>query len=100
MFNAADSMVYHDAANSILYHGFSNLRSALWGMGMSDRGFPVFLGLIYSVFGDYVIIPRIINAFIGAWSVLLIYNIAKRSFGEQAGRIAGIMASIVLLRVT
>lgn len=95
MFNAADSRIYHIAGNSILYHGFFNLRSALWGMGMSDRGFPVFLGMVYSVFGAYVIPPRIINALLGAWSALLIYNIAKRSFGEQAGRIAGIMAMLL-----
>jgi len=94
-FNAADSLVYHDAGNSILYHGFLNLDSALWGMGTSDRGFPFFLGLIYYVFGDYVIIPRIFNALIGAWSAILIYQIARRNFGEQAGRIAGILAMLL-----
>ncbi|MCK5098360.1 MAG: hypothetical protein KAR45_09665, partial [Desulfobacteraceae bacterium] len=32
---------------------------------------------------------------IGAWSAILIYKIAQRSFGEQVGRIAGIMAMLL-----
>lgn len=95
VFSAGDSMMYHDAGNSILFHGFNNLDSALWGLGTSDRGFPFYLGVLYYVFGNYVIIPRIINALIGAWSSILIYQIAKRNFGEHAGRIAGILAMLL-----
>lgn len=94
-FGASDSLMYHDAANSILYHGYGNLKSGLWGLGLSDWGFPFYLSLIYSIFGDYVIIPRIINAFLSAFTVILIYNIGKRNFGESAGRIASIMAMLL-----
>jgi len=94
-FGAADSITYHNAANSILYHGYGDLESGLWGMGLADWGFPFYLSLIYSIFGDYVIIPRIINAFLGALTVILIYNIGKRNFGESAGRIASIMAMLL-----
>ena len=94
-FGAADSITYHNAANSILYHGYGNLGSGLWGMAPSDWGFPFYLSLIYSLFGNYVIIPRIINAFLSASTVILIYNIGKRNFGESAGRIASIMAMLL-----
>jgi 4-amino-4-deoxy-L-arabinose transferase-like glycosyltransferase len=94
-FGAADSIIYHNAANSVLYHGYDNLRSGLWGMSSSDWGFPFYLSLIYALFGDYVIIPRIINAFLSAFTAILIYNIGKRNFGESAGRLAAIMAMLL-----
>jgi len=90
-FNAGDSLTYHGAGKSILYHGFLNLDSALWGLGMSDRGYPVFIGIIYFIFGDNLIVPRLFNAFIGAFSAVLVYRLAKRSFGDAVGRLAGIM---------
>ena len=94
-FSAADSLIYHEAGKSVLIHGYNDLTSGLWGLGPSDKGFPFYLSLIYFVFGNYVIIPRIINALIGAWSAMLIYQIARRNFGEQAGRIAGILAMLL-----
>ena len=90
-FNAGDSLTYHAAGKSILYHGFLNLDSALWGLGMSDRGYPVFIGIIYSVFGDNLIMPRLFNAFFGAFSAVLVYRLAKKLFSEEVGRLAGVM---------
>lgn len=94
-FGAADSLMYHEAAKSVLFHGFNNLDSALWGLDLSDRGYPVYLAVLYFLFGDHVLIPRLINAFLGVFTVLLIYNIARRNFGEQVGRIAAIMAMLL-----
>ncbi len=92
MFDASDSHYYHSAASQIALFGFDEIGFLLPGVGWSDLGFPIYLSLIYSVFGDYVIIPRIINAFLGAFTVVLIYRLARRNFGEKAAKLAGIMA--------
>jgi len=94
-FSAADSLMYHDAGIGVLINGYNNLSYSLGNLAISDKGFPFYLSLIYFVFGNYVIIPRIFNALIGAWSAILIYKIAKRNFGERAGRIAGILAMLL-----
>lgn len=94
-FESADSITYHTSASDLAERGFAKIDSALWGMGLSDRGFPIYLSIIYMIFGNYVIIPRILNAFWGAWGAILIYKIAKRNFGESAGRIAGVFAMLL-----
>jgi hypothetical protein len=63
--------------------------------GLSDSGFTVFLSGIYIIFGKGVIIPRLVFALFSAWMCLLIYNLAKRNFGESAARIAAIMAMLL-----
>ncbi|MDT8394524.1 MAG: glycosyltransferase family 39 protein [Bacteroidales bacterium] len=94
-YDAGDSIMYHNAAISVLLHGYNNLGSGLWGLGLSDSGFPFYLSLIYFVFGDHVIIPRLLNALMGAWTVVLVYRLAGRNFGEAAGRLAGIMMMLM-----
>jgi len=94
-FNAADELIYHQGGKNLAYYGLGNVDTFYWGAGISDRGFFFYLGIIYSLFGDYVLIPRIINAFLGAIVAILVYNIGKRNFGEHAGRIAGIFATLL-----
>ena len=93
-FEARDAVGYHLSASQLVIENF-NVNSVLGFTGPSDWGFPIYLSSIYFVFGNCIIIPRVINAFIGAWSSILIYQIAKRNFGESCGRIAGIIAMLL-----
>lgn len=95
MYDAADSLGYHISASQLSEFGVANVYSVLPGSGISDLGFPVYLSVFYSVFGEYVIMPRLMNAFLGAWTVVLIYRMAKRNFGENVGQLAGIMAMLM-----
>jgi hypothetical protein len=95
MFEAADSLFYHHAGKTLAETGFSNIAQILPEVGLSDLGYPVYLSFIYFIFGDHVIIPRLINALLGAWTVILIYRLATRNFGEATGRLAGIMAMLM-----
>jgi tetratricopeptide (TPR) repeat protein len=56
--------------------------------------YPYFLGLIYSIFGDGPIAPRIIQSILGSISCVLIYLIALRLFNRRTALIAGIIAAI------
>ena len=67
----------------------------LSGIGISDRGFPIYLSLVYYLLGDSVIIPRLINAVLGAMTVVFTYNLARRNYGENVARIAAIMAMLM-----
>lgn len=61
----------------------------------SDMGYPIYLSIIYWIFGNSIVVARLIKAILGAWTAVLIYKLALRNFGEQVGRIAAIMCMIM-----
>ncbi|MBD2700695.1 glycosyltransferase family 39 protein [Spirosoma sp. BT702] len=58
-------------------------------------GYPFYLGMLYYAIGDSVLPPRIIKAFLGAYTCVLAYKIGRNNFGEAVGRLAGIMTMLV-----
>ena len=64
-------------------------------VAFSDMGYPIYLSIIYYIFFDSVIIARIIKALLGAWTVVLVYKLASRNFGEYTGRMAAIMCMLM-----
>ena len=97
----------HSAADSIGYHEEASwLASSPWKMtwwwyfgagahGLSDMGYPLYLTILYKLFGINVIIPRIIKAFLSAYTCVLVYRLSSRVFGEETGRMAGIMCALM-----
>lgn len=95
MFNAADSEGYHDAAewmaNSIRERNSKPFFDWLFaGGGVSDAGYPLYLGSIYLLTGNSILIARLIKAIWSALICVLIYKLGSRNFGESVGRMAGI----------
>lgn len=94
-FSAGDSRGYHGEAEYIVFL-FEN--NALWyyftgySQGYSDSGWPFIIGLFYIFFFKNILLIRLLNAFVGAWTVVFIYKIAQRNFGETSARITAIMA--------
>ncbi len=94
-FGAADSKFYN-------YHGIRFAQPLLAGNfdltylkdieKVSSMGMVTLTGVIYALFFNSIIAFRIVNALLGAWACVLIYDIAKRSFGLNAGRISAIFA--------
>jgi len=97
MFHAADATGYHEEAlwmaetirdghfNTYLDYKFGQ------GQGVSDAGYPMYLGLVYLLSWDSIIFARLLKCLWGALSCLLIYRLGKRNFGEQIGRVAAIL---------
>lgn len=91
-FQARDSHGYHLDAEWAAGEPWSVvLTYLLGGILYADSGFPIFLTAVYKVFGPVIIIPRIINALLSSWTCVLIYRMSSRTFGEEVGRMAGIM---------
>lgn len=100
---AADELVYDSSAREIA-QGMRDGNWDLFGLaqfsmgaksGISDLGYPIYLGIIYFIFFDSILMARIIKAILGAWTAVLIYKLASRSFGEHVGRMAGIMCMLM-----
>ena len=97
-FAAADSAGYHEEAKWLASEPWLIAWDYYFGddaTGISDVGYPLYLTVIYKIFGPYVLIPRLIKCLLSAWMCLLIYRISSRTFGERVGRIAGIMCCMM-----
>lgn len=96
-FGAADAIGYHEGATwvsslgwiEILTHYFGN-----WSY-ISDSGYPFYLTVIYKIFGPNILFVRLLKAIIGAATCVLIYNISKRTFNDEIGRLAAIMFALM-----
>ena len=100
--DAGDEIFYDEVAR----YGASLLRDRIWRIynpiveysgtiAFSDMGYPIYLSIIYWIFGDSILITRIIKAALSAWTVILVYKTATRNFGESTGRMAGIFCMLM-----
>ena len=55
--------------------------------------YPAFLGAVYKVFGHGYVVPRVIQAVIGALSCGLLFLIGRRLFGRAVATVAGFAAA-------
>ena len=96
MFHAADSIEYgYEAewmAQTIRDGHFSTYLNYKFVQrnGVSDAGYPMYLGLVYLLSGDSIIVARLLKSLWSALSCVLIYRLGKRNFGESVGRMAAI----------
>ena len=89
-FGSSDAWEYHQAAIWLNEIGWSNAIDYLFTGSYSDAGYPLYLTLLYSIIGPNILITRILKAIFSSWTCILVYNLAKRNFREEAGRMAGI----------
>lgn len=100
-FGAADVGFYDEMGR----YGASLLRDGKWnlvpemqkyaGMAFSDMGYPLYLAVVYLLTGDSILLTRILKAVWSAWTVLLIYKLASRNFGEGTGRMAAVLCMLM-----
>lgn len=90
-FHSQDAVLYHLRASANTANPFSFLAVA----NISDSGYVIYLSIIYKIFTNALLIPRLIKALISAYTCLLIYRLASRNFGDAAGRISGVMAMLM-----
>ena len=99
---AGDELFYDDVAHygaSLMregnWHIYSGIEKYAGNVHYSDMGYPLYLTIIYWIFGDSIFMARIIKALLGGWTAVLIYKLAARNFGEHTGRMAGIMCMLM-----
>lgn len=56
--------------------------------------YPLFLSLVYRVFGHDLLAVRLVQAVLGSFSAVLVYYIGRRCVGRAAGIAAGVMYSL------
>ena len=66
----------------------------------SDFGYPLFNGYVYYLFGNSILLLRIIQGVMSAISVIWVYHISKKFFNIEIARFASILAMLspILIR--
>ena len=98
-FYAADSAAYHRVgmfmARALSYGNWGVFAEIMDDVGPSDTGFFSYLGVMYWIFGDSILIFRLIRTLLGAYMCVLVYKLAVRNFGETTGRMAAIFCMLM-----
>ena len=98
-FDTADALGYHEEAEWLASSEWETTWYYYFGEGYhgtSDIGYPLYLTILYKIFGPVIIIPRIIKAFLSAYTCILLYRVSERTFGQDVGRMSGIMGALML----
>lgn len=100
--DAADELFYNEVAQyaaNMMRNGdwniYSNIQEYSGGTQYSDMGYPIYLTIIYWIFGGSIVVARLIKAILGAWTAVLMYKLVSRNFGEPVGRIMAIMSMLM-----
>ena len=97
-FEAADSLGYHQEALMMVdwIKGGDFVRMLLnYREGVSDLGHPLWMTFVYLFSYNSIIVVRLINALLGAYTCVFIYRLAYRNFGERAARISAVFAMLL-----
>lgn len=94
-FGSSDALAYHDAAVWFNDMGWTVTMDYLNSRSIGDRGYPIYLTVLYSIFGPRVYLVRVIKCLLSSWMCVMVYRMAKRSLGEEVGRMAGIFCCLM-----
>ena len=92
--------IFYDSLGEDFRGGFQNGNFlSVWkrtneSVDLSDMGYATYVGFVYWLTGDSIIVVRLLKCIMSAWTVVLVYRVAKRNFGEQTGRIAAIFCAL------
>lgn len=96
MFHPGDELLYREMGLLWAQQSYDEFRSQIkMFVAFSDSGYCWWLAIENLVLGTHVLPPRIIKCFIDAFSCVLMYHLAKRSFGEAAGRMTALFCMLM-----
>jgi len=75
------------------YNGFGSDQKR--AIQFSDIGFPLYLSFVYLISNDSIVFSRVLNCLFSAWTVILIYKLATRNFGDGPARMAAILCMLM-----
>ena len=116
-FEAGDATYYNELGQFVAkliengnFHFYDEIAKWSGHDDIADMGYGIYVGFVYwltgstgstQLFGDVsatsalsILTVRILKCIISSFTVLLIYRLAKRNFGEQTGRMAAVFCAL------
>lgn len=96
-YHKGDEGFYDYMGTLLREHGVGGFLELLdeFNVAFSDRGYPWWISIEYALFGAHVLSARLVKCVIDAFSCVLMYNLAKRNFGESTGRMTAIFCMLM-----
>lgn len=101
-FNAGDVLFYDIMAQEFArqfsvgnFHIYDIFHNYSGSSDIGDMGYATYLGIIYWLTGNSILIPRLLKALYSSITCVLIYRLAARNFGEDIARMAGVMTMLM-----
>lgn len=101
-FENADADYYHELGEFVAekikqgnFHFYDEIPK--WNGGnddIADMGYGIYVGFIYWLAGSSILVVRLLKCIWSSVTVVLLYRIARRNFGEQTGRMAAIFVAL------
>lgn len=97
MYYPGDELLYEYVGTLLKEEGPSRFRELLkvYHISFSDSGYCWWIAIENAILGTHPLSYRTVKCIIDAFSCVLIYNLAKRNFGEATGRIAGVFCMLI-----
>ncbi len=100
-FEAGDAKYYHDLGEYVAglidngnFHFYDAISKWSGNDDISDMGYGIYEGFVYLLTDNSILVLRLLKCLLSSLTVLLLYRIAKRNFGEQTARIAAIFCAL------
>lgn len=85
----ADARIYHELALSVQKEGISErFRNKV---AVFAPGYPVLLGIVYTLFGANLILPILINVFFSVLTCLVLMLVVRIAFDDRSAIVAGLL---------
>lgn len=97
MYHPGDELVYEYMGTLLREEGFSRFRELLvvYRIGFSDSGYCWWLAIENLLLGTHPLSYRMVKCILDAFACVLMYNLAKRNFGESVGRVTAVFCMLM-----
>ncbi len=100
-FENGDATYYEDLGQFVAgmvnrgdFHFYDAISKWSGNSDIADMGYGIYMGFIYWLTGNSILVVRLLKCCLSSITVILIYRLAKRNFGEQTGRVAATFVAL------
>ncbi len=100
-FENGDAQAYEELGTYVSYlisdgdfHFYDRISIYTGNNDIADMGYGIYVGFVYWLTGNSIIVVRLLKCLWSALTVVLIYRLARRNFGERMARVAAIFCAL------
>lgn len=100
--DSADASYYNDVGQFVAgliqegnFHFYQEIYDYSGGADWSDMGYSIYLGFVYFLTGNSIFVARLVKCAWSAGTVVLMYRLASRQFGEGVGRLTALFCILM-----
>ena len=100
-FENGDAIYYNDLGQFVAgliekgnFHFYDEISHWSGNPDVADMGYGVYVGFIYWLTGNSIIVIRLLKCIWSSLTVVLLYRLARRNFGEQTARLTALFCAL------